>query len=219
MKIIVLNGPPRSGKDTAGFAVVAGVQQQLDAGTSVSPLNWWIERRKMSDNLKLGAHALMGFREDADFFEAAKDEPQDELMGWTPRQLYTALDEEFFKPRFGKGARGHSFVNAVRNMLKLHPHYLEYVIVCETGFLEELEPLVEAFGADNILLLRLYRPGCSFPNDHNDRREYIEHSKVLTLMVENDTEKMIFERECIRLASLWLGLGAPAGCRRVDIHA
>ena len=145
MKFVVLNGPPNCGKDTI-------------ANTTVELHGW--RKYKIADPLKLGAHALLGDSLDIMKYEGlAKDEPQEDLFGKVPRDWYIYLSEEVLKKNFGKDILGHI---AVKFLSRL-PHAV--VIVSDCGFMEELDPLINAFGAKNFYIVQMFRNGCTYAND------------------------------------------------------
>ncbi len=83
-KIILVNGPPRSGKDTIGQLLCQRLPLVLD---------------KFARKLKEAAHALYGMPElPHDHFEACKDTPLEQFFGKSPRQVYIAVSETYFKP-------------------------------------------------------------------------------------------------------------------------
>jgi len=158
-KIILVNGPPRAGKDTAQEAVANSV------------------RCKFALAVKEGAHAAFGLdpREyPMDVFEAVKDEPNTLFFGKSPREAYIAYSEMFMKPFTGdKQVFGKLLIRWIENILEVWDKddlpNLPF-IVTDSGFRPEAMALVEAFGAENIKLIRVHREGCNFDNDS---RSYI----------------------------------------------
>lgn len=158
-KIILVNGPPRAGKDTAQEAVPDSV------------------RAKFAQAVKEGTHAAFGLSltdYPMDVFEAVKDEPNTLFFGKTPREAYIAYSEMFMKPFtgdqevFGKLLiRWIEGVEMEWDVYNLPP--LPFIIT-DSGFLPEAEALVREYGAENIKLIRVHREGCNFDNDS---RSYI----------------------------------------------
>lgn len=162
-KILILNAPPRAGKDYLGNYL-----------NSVYPNS---EVVKFAEYLKLATHGLYGVIDSegriapAHFLESVKDEPSDLFYGLTPRQAYIAVSERFFKVIYDKSFFGERLVE------KIERSNAELFIVTDGGFVEEIQPLIDHFTEDNIKILHLFRTGCSFDNDS---RDYIPSSNSIT---------------------------------------
>ena len=113
MKIVLLNAPPRAGKDTAAHGLVTAFENQRAAER---PQPYIVGHHKMSESLKRGAHALFGLDLSDEYLEDNKDKPMPELMNKSPRQVYISLSEDYVKPHFGVQAFGWMFVNRLRNV-------------------------------------------------------------------------------------------------------
>lgn len=152
-KIILFNGAPRSGKDTAATIASEILNNELFVHKFAAPL-------------KKAVHEMFGFTGvPTDYFEDVKDMPNGALYNMTPRQAYIWLSEEIIKPKFGKQFFGHSAVNAIRTQSQ------EIVVMSDCGFNEEVAPLVDAFGAENVAVVHIFRAGTSFKDDS---RNYID---------------------------------------------
>ena len=187
MKIYLFNGPPRSGKDTAG----AMLAQMLGEDTVLA---------KFAMPLKMATHAVMsifGNRSGVvgtDYYEELKDDVCDDFFGVTPRQAYIAMSEMFAKPLWGKAFFG--------EVLALHLKELEKqgktsAVITDCGFQEEAEYLVEAFGAENVALLQVYRPGYTYDNDSRSYLSGIAGVDSATIM--NDGNLSALRREVIEV--------------------
>jgi hypothetical protein len=154
--LILLNGPPRCGKDTAGEILAKRI--------------WRARTAKVSAELKRMTHRLYGVRgrqsspfEPAvyawhDHFEASKDEPRAEFLGLTPRKAYIAVSELLLKPLHGEDALGKMLARSI------HPEGV--LIVTDSGFRAEAEPLVAM--AERAMLVHVHREGCTFDGDSRD---------------------------------------------------
>jgi hypothetical protein len=182
--VILLNGPPRCGKDTGGLAI----HRCLD-GSRVM---------KFTMHVKHATHQAYGLGlpiEDFEHFEPVKDVPRAEFFGLTPRQAYIAHAENYMKPLHGKDIIGKIFLN---QHLVVTPEPV--IIVADTGFVEEVRPTVDAVGPDRVLLVRVHaeKRGCNF---ERDSRSYIEIPGVASLDIENNApDPRRFQRECLRAA-------------------
>lgn len=169
-RVVLFNGPPKSGKDTAASHV-------FFKRTAAA-------RMKFSDPVKNGTHSsygLWGLPPNA--FEYVKDEPREEFLGMTPRNAYIAHSERYMKVLHGNDVYGRIAVNC------LPPDGV--VLFPDSGFHEEAEPVIDAVGPQNVLLIRLLRDGCDF--DH-DSRSYLTLACVQTYNVYNgDIDEFLAE--------------------------
>lgn len=190
MKIILLNGPPRCGKDTLGAAIV----EALTPGEGM--------RMKFATELKRMTHRLYGLMYGPEHFEDRKDQPCSEFYGATPRQAYIAVSEKLVKPLHGKDFFGERLADDVESWRRSRT----FVAVTDSGFREEAEVLVRRFGAGNVFLVRLARLGTDFKNDS---RGYVDldlpEGHVIDLRNDGPIE------DVPRLASMVLGAVALAG--------
>lgn len=157
MKIIVLNGPPGCGKDT----IATHIQNRLFDAEVVT----------FKDPMFNVAIAMLPMSE-ADFFERYNDRelkelPWDALGGLTCRQFMIKISEEWMKPLLGKDIFGRLAVSAVE---KLGYGGTTLCIFSDSGFQEEFTFLQDAFGKENVHLIRLEREGFDFTGDS---RNYI----------------------------------------------
>lgn len=154
-RVIFLNGPPRSGKDTAGQIIV-------DAVSGARAV-------KFAHTLKIATHALFAalhgrlpsVTESAQsLYEFCKDEPRDEFFGKTPREAYIAVSELLCKPLFGPKFFG----TLLAARIAQQPDVPLWVIT-DSGFADEAQPIIESVGRDNCTLVKMHRKGCTFDND------------------------------------------------------
>ena len=172
MKIILLNGPPRAGKDYAGAALL----EHLPAGTPIL---------KFAQELKERTHALyrlvdaFGNLCPHDHFEDRKDTPLVEFEGLTPRAAYIAVSERLIKPLHGERIFGEWLARRIDQL------EVGTVVITDSGFVPEAEVLVEKFGAENCLLARIHREGYTFAGDS---RSYLDlsHLNVQCTDINND---------------------------------
>lgn len=181
-RLILFNGPPRSGKDTAADFVWKHYDN--------------VRKFKMSQPLKDGIKAFFNLS-DAELaqLEAIKDSKHPLLFGNSYRDTQISLSEEWAKECFGLKVFGHL---AVRNILR-SPASL---FVCsDSGFSYEAVPLVEFFGKGNTLLVRLHRTGTSFKHDS---RDYVDLPGVMTLDMYNNGEVTQFHAQLQQVIDAWL---------------
>ena len=143
--IIIFNGPPGSGKDEAAA---------------------FFKRRgcvHLSFKHHLFRETIKEFDVDTIWFmdgfnnRDIKETPEEDLRGMSRRQAMIHTSEEVVKPKYGKSYFGDQVASQVE-------HDEKYVI-SDGGFVEEIEPLIDKVGAENILLVQLVREGCSYRSD------------------------------------------------------
>lgn len=171
-RLLLVNGPPRSGKDTVGSML-----KEFFPGT--------VYVTKMAKALKERTHALYGLVDGDgtpyahDAYEQVKDIEQEAFLGLTPRQAYIALSERLMKPMHGDGIWGKLLVEDIQE----NGAGADLVVVTDSGFEREAVPVLREFGVVNSTLLLMHREGTSF---EGDSRSYITLEGVNTHKVSND---------------------------------
>lgn len=166
LKIVLFNGPPRSGKDTAAALL----------GDLLAKRGVLYGTYSFASPLKKAAHALYGLNVPEKHFEDRKDKPADEFFGGTPRRVYIDLSERAAKPIWGNDFFAKVAAQAMSRM-KSH------VVVSDCGFQHEIDVLKKSFPIGNILLIKMHRKGCDYSNDS---RSYIKHDEDATFNIMND---------------------------------
>lgn len=157
--LILLNGPPGSGKDYATKLIM----EELAAE---EPLHV-----KLSKPLKDIVMAYFGI--DFAKLEAAKDTPD---CNTSYRDVQINLFEQIARV-LGKTWLAASLVNRIKQ------YDNNLIIVSDVGRDEELSYLIKHFGAKNILLIQIFRKGKSF---QHDIRNYIDDPRVASSLIRND---------------------------------
>lgn len=169
-KIVLFNGPPSSGKDTA-----ANLFAEIYAEKTFA--------YKMALPLKEACHKMMGLEGSLEDLEPLKELPVkflvrkeydyypsptkivNELGEMTLRQFYIHVSENFMKPMFGPYIFGELAVENINNTDKT------IITISDSGFADEAMPILKAFDPANVYLVRVYRNGKEFKGDS---RGYIE---------------------------------------------
>lgn len=180
MKIVLLNGPPRSGKDTIARGLALLADRDVKIERFAAPLE--------------GAARAFGF----DMCDSRKEELHPCLLA-TRRAFQIALSEEFIKPRFGAAAFGALLVQRLRMLSRLP----DLLAVPDSGFRPEAQILADAFGAKNILLMRVHREGCSFAGDSRSYWPRLVGIAVET--IDNDGSIPLLEERAWRIVKEWAG--------------
>jgi len=121
-------------------------------------------------------------------YESQKDAVISEF-GVSYRQWQINFSESYMKPMYGKDIFGKLFT--LRNGIA-HP----YIVVSDSGFIEEFDKVVAYYGKENVLLARIIRKGCDFTGDS---RTYIDPAEGHVLL-NNDGTKEQFATKVVDLA-------------------
>lgn len=143
-KIILFNGPPRAGKDTASEFVLSE--------------NANCRLVKITEAVKNKAHKDYNLNVSHDFFEPNKDTPLDVFSGKTPREVYIETSETL-REIHGENIVIEMFMDTVKST----DH--DVIINPDIGYDFEAAKIIEEFGVENILLVRIHRDGKNFDND------------------------------------------------------
>ena len=175
-KVILLNGPPGCGKDigTSFLCEQFGGEHQ--------------EFKKKLYELVMCIYSVPASR----FWEIynnreLKEKPLEEFEGLSVRQAMIKVSEEAIKPVYGKEYFGIAAARALKEG--------SVNVFSDSGFIEELNPLIRKVGKENILLLRIFRPGCSF---EGDSRNYLGQDAVLNYMdIQNNSDIAAYQRSLV----------------------
>ena len=171
-KLIILNGPPKSGKDyTANF-----ISTHLNA-----------EKVKLAKFLKEKAHALIGKPHlPHDHYELLKDIPIADFENKTPREFYIALSENFYKPLYGKDYFARQLFQYIKNSSN------NLFICSDGGCQEEIDYLEKQLGSDCLMLINISRKNCDF---NSDSRSYInlnnKENQIFIINTEKNFDKLL----------------------------
>lgn len=172
MKVYLLNGPPRSGKDTAG---------SLMHGVTVL---------KLANVLKAATHGIVGrltenyniLQARPDAYESRKDVISDDFLGLSPRDWYIGVSERLIKPLLGDNFFGKHVAKSIKSLSGILG-FPDRFAVTDCGFAPEVAEIASAVGAENCTIIQLRRKGCTFAGDS---RSYVEVPGVRTVVIHND---------------------------------
>lgn len=169
VKIVLLNAPPGSGKDTVAT---------FDYSDRIP---WTTCRVAFADRLKRMAvrffiehntTARTGKAEYADHvirkWEKEKDTPFSYLNGKTPRQYYIAFAEKVIKPYFGQDYFGHVLKKNLERRVRYRDRTTNnpvIYIVSDAGFYEESKVLTDWAGIENVALVNIFKEDCHWNID------------------------------------------------------
>lgn len=173
-KVFLFNGPPRSGKDSAAIHLTQKGQGHFE---------------KFAFPLKSAFAAITSASIDdwgnVEPYESTKGDYID-WLGTTYRQWQIDFSESFMKPRYGEDIFGRLLVQRLNVSGGGSRFNHQAVFISDSGFLEEAKYVAREFGEDNVLLVRIHRPGYDFTGDS---RSYLYDILPNELDVVNDASE------------------------------
>ena len=154
MKIVVLNGPRGSGKDTAAQLI----SEQFEN----------IKIKKMTDPMDRACAKMFGMRyeywmtirNDPDL----KTKPHPKLHGASPVKILIDMSEKFMKQTFGDDIFGRLMCDEIDTWTSPKKDHNRFVI-SDGRFTDEILPLMEKYGEKSIMIVQLVRDECEWPLD------------------------------------------------------
>ncbi|CAM0062137.1 deoxynucleoside monophosphate kinase [Vibrio phage K406] len=221
LKVCVFNSPPRGGKGVAASHMKQVINNQ-EGNLSDFHMEFKDELFKLTANF-LGITVdefLDGYDEKVvDFFNSGsigmnyafmedgitedswlKDLPMYEFPDGVRRSKREALiyvSENVIKPSFGEDAFGKALVAQLPEN--------GIVFVSDSGFPEELQPVIDHVGVENVLVVRIQREGCTF---EGDSRSYLDpdmfEQDVKFLQILNNGTEDEFKSEVEEGVGAWM---------------
>lgn len=171
--VIILNGPPGSGKDTiADFIAAEFNAEHLRFKTKLYAITALI------NNINLDT--FMRYASDKDTKDSVKL-----ARGLTTRQLLIETSENVIKPYYGKDYFGNDVGDSILKSDK------SLFILSDGGFPEELTSMIKTgkLNRSDVVIVKLYRNGCNFDNDSRTYfNEALLHSDIKVIPFINDLE-------------------------------
>jgi len=144
--IIIFNGPPASGKDEA-----ADVFKE-NYGFKALSFKWQLFKETMNH---YGVNEEW-FMEGYDNREI-KEREEFALDNMSRRQAMIHVSENVIKPTYGKDFFGQRVAEEIQEGVNY--------TIADGGFIEELEPVIEKVGAENVVIVQLTREGHDYSTD------------------------------------------------------
>jgi hypothetical protein len=163
--ILILNGPPGSGKDKACLYLKQKGVKHLSFKYHLFTAT--------ADHFNVD---LKWFMKDYDD-RILKEQPEEKLNGYSRRTALIHVSENIIKPLYGKDFFG----------VKASEEIAEQGQYCfsDGGFQEELAPIINKFGAKRIVIIQLTREGCDFSSDS---RRYFNGNLVQEYVLGHETK-------------------------------
>lgn len=172
LKIVLFNGPPRSGKDTAADFI----RDTLG-----------LYRCAFAEPLKTAVIQSLGLNDWRDY-EGRKDTELDEFFGYTPRQAYIDFSENYMKDRYGHDIFAEIFYRKIKELQSPK----EYgTVISDCGFQNEVDWLHAKFDV-RVALIHIIRPGHDF---NGDSRGYVQPRDGMYFGVINNDQDLIWLQE------------------------
>ena len=176
-KIIVLNSPPNSGKDTVADYISSnyGFKKIQYKDFSVKLM---LEFFKVEENFfYTELYTRENKEKPSEFFKI-----KDKFL--SPREALIYFSEEIIKKNFGKDYFG----KLLAKSLKRDTNY----IISDAGFNSEITALLEFFSEDEIYILQIHRLDCDFSKDS---RDYITLPRIeKQTLLNNGSLKELFNK-------------------------
>lgn len=176
--VFLLNGPPRSGKDTAYLAMAEYFNAQGFSSRSL----------KFTHPIKKLTHEQYGLTVSLDYYEAQKDIPLVEFHGRTPREAYIETST--------KAKQQHGEDIFIRILMEEMSQTDEDVIIFpDVGNKEEGDAIISTLGASECRLIRIHKEGHDFGNCC---REYFHLPGIITEdMVNTEGYEAAFKNQVV----------------------
>jgi hypothetical protein len=177
--IIILNGPPYSGKDTAAEFIHGLVDAY---------------HHKLSRPLKLGLESIYNFTKDEmRYLEEHKDEPISRLNDFSWRESQIKLFQHL-ESCYGPAILAEIACEYIKkNVMVTH------TVISDGGRQIEVDEIIKVFKWNDVGIIRLYREGCTF---ENDIRQYIYGTKQEE-DIDNKYDLELFEAQVKRILVKW----------------
>lgn len=176
MYIVGFNGPPQSGKDTLAQMLAEHMDQQ----GITSP----VFLTSLSMPLREIAYCMVGVvgkqleGEDYELFKKTLFSKPFMRLG---RQILIDISEKFVVPTYGPDA----MVQLLLRNYEMLRDTNAVLLIRDCGFQRELNPLIDAVGPDNLVLIRVERPYTDFGNDS---REWVVNPLGRTWEIDNNQD-------------------------------
>lgn len=154
MKILLLNGPPSSGKDYLASKLAEKLEVPLVVDKLAKTLKVVVNRLIEEITCQRIEYCEGPIKDEKITFQG---------MEFTPRELLISISEKWMKPFFGHSIHANILINRIHLIKEIRRHKL--TIITDLGFPVEYKTFVDEFGIENVAIIQLSRLGTSFAND------------------------------------------------------
>jgi hypothetical protein len=156
------------------------------------------EKETPIEELAVSYQSFQKLQDVIDVHESEERFVEGHRVALSPREAMIFASEVLLKPVMGADYFGHRFVSTINVFASNN----EIIIDDSTGFPEEVEPVIKAFGADNICIVRVNREG--FDEWGSDSRGWVTPEGVTTFMVDNNGEPEECADQLHKLITEWI---------------
>lgn len=193
-KIILVNGPPGSGKDTIGWDIMEWIND------NAYPMMGYISIEKLALPLRKIVFALAEGELD---IEQDKDK-QVMFGGLTPRKIMQSASEDWLKRLAGPNVFAELLSQRIDTHYVIYDHIEHhYVVVTDCGFQTEVDYIVDKYGEDNVYLIRMMREGCNFIGDTREFTSIPKRSHFATITNNGSYDDL--KSAAASVLSVWFG--------------
>lgn len=165
--LIVVNGPPRSGKDTL-VSMIENLIWHNDLKEETSTVNF---KEPLIEIFEILADLPEGFN-----YEEAKVERYSHLGGMSGRELMIKISEDWVKPDLGRDFFGLLWAKRMQDEIYETDDRSDFIGLCaDCGFFEEAMQILDVFQPEEVTWVSLEREGCSF---EGDSRSYLTQEQL-----------------------------------------
>lgn len=180
--VTILNGPPSSGKDTLADMLVEAAK--AGGVTNTHHLRFKdVLYQETAEHFDVPVGYLIEVASDT----IQKEKPLSALQGKTPREALIHVSENIIKPLHGDDYFGKKTKEKMLSLV--HDNELNYFVISDSGFYEELAALCGSH-IDDLLFLKIEREGCSFKGDS---RKYLGTNVVYAILDYNGVGESIVD--------------------------
>lgn len=184
--VIILNGPPNTGKDVGARHLVEFLQKLNIPASHAEFKKKLIALTQIIWDVDSSTWDFLYTRE-------LKEVPSKLFGGMSPRQALIHTSETVVKPNYGQRYFGESASRVLQE---------GFNIFSDGGFTEELIPLQEYVGYENVLVVRLHRPDCDYSGDSRSYLPDTSASSIVDLYNHGDESEYFSQLEEVVLQ--WL---------------
>lgn len=172
---IILNAPPAAGKDLcADFIADAYGANHIRFKDSLYEI--------AAEHAEVPVEVFKEWATD----RKLKEIPLMALLGLSPREWLIRISEEVIKPTHGKDYFGKATAAKLQDGLN---------VISDSGFIEEFYPVADA--SNKVVVVQLYRDGCSFEGDSRsylNSWEVVKAGASLHVVTNNGTKASLYKK-------------------------
>lgn len=193
MKLILLNGPPRCGKDTAAQLLRNHYKPRYTT-------RWEKFSRPHKEAFAAMARENIDFEFNVAHYELRKAETIP-WLGVSYRQWQIDFSEKFMKPLYGETIFARMLLERIRNRAG-EAGYL--CVVSDCGFQIEVDTVAAAWNPADLMVITVMRDGCTFAGDSRQYVKPTNNSESLWKIAYNNRSIDDFKTELLTLTKDFL---------------